>query len=214
VFTVLLALGANRRGTWGDPRQTLARALRELPTVGVEIRGTSAIYRTDPLGRVPQERYLNAVINVEFHGPPLVLLRRLKGLERRAGRRMGPRWGPRALDIDILDFRGLRRGWPRGRQRATLMLPHPELERRAFVLLPLLEVAPAWRHPALGVPARWLALRLPKRARAGVQRLDFMAGACDMNEARGQPSAADRHGFGVRVPVSRRQGNPGKAGYA
>src|SRR5262249_8436131 len=86
-------------------------------------------------------------------------LRLVKGLERQAGRRLGQTWGPRPLDIDILDFGGRRLGWPPGRhRRGRLILPHPEAHRRAFVLVPVADIAPAWRHPVLGAtPARPLA---------------------------------------------------------
>ena len=100
----------------------------------------------------PQPRYLNAVVLVEAYIAPGALLRLLKRIERRAGGRLGARnGGPRPLDIDILDYGGRRIGRPpRRRQRGRLILPHPEMHRRAFVLVPLLEVAPAWRHPRSG----------------------------------------------------------------
>jgi 2-amino-4-hydroxy-6-hydroxymethyldihydropteridine diphosphokinase len=89
------------------------------------------------------------------------MLRLLKRIERRAGRRLGRRWGPRPLDIDILDYRGTRIGWPpRRREPGRLILPHPEMHRRVFVLVPLLEIAPHWRHPILGLGARALLSHL------------------------------------------------------
>jgi 2-amino-4-hydroxy-6-hydroxymethyldihydropteridine diphosphokinase len=72
---------------------------------------------------------------------------RLKLLERQAGRRRGVRWGARPLDIDIIDYDGLRYGRPRQRTRNGLTLPHPEMHRRPFVVMPLAEIAPTWRHP-------------------------------------------------------------------
>jgi 2-amino-4-hydroxy-6-hydroxymethyldihydropteridine diphosphokinase len=112
---------------------------------------------------------------------PAALLRTLKRIERRAGRRLGRHWGPRQLDIDVLDFGGRQIGNPHGhRRRGQLQLPHPEMHRRAFVLLPLREVAPSWRHPRLGLTVSALLARLPPRDRAGVRRLlDSPSITCD-----------------------------------
>ena len=144
--------------------------------------GRSKIYATAPLGPGRQAPYLNAVLLLEADVAPAALLRLLKGLERRAGRRFGPRWGPRCLDIDVLDYGGRRVGWPpRRRERGRLVLPHPEMHRRAFVLVPLLEIAPplapsgAWRRR----PARSRPVRSPRRAPASGKALDFAAPACD-----------------------------------
>jgi 2-amino-4-hydroxy-6-hydroxymethyldihydropteridine diphosphokinase len=121
----------------------------------------SRVFSTAPQGPGLQVRYLNAVALVAAPLPPAALLRLLKRIERDAGRRSGPKWGPRPLDLDILDYGGWRIGWPpRRRQRGQLILPHPEMDARAFVLVPLLEVAPHWRHPVLGLGVRALLARL------------------------------------------------------
>jgi 2-amino-4-hydroxy-6-hydroxymethyldihydropteridine diphosphokinase len=97
---------------------------------------------------------------------PAALLRLVKRLEYKAGRRFARRWSPRPLDIDVLDYGGRQIGWPvRGRERGRLILPHPEMHQRAFVLVPLLEVAPHWRHPVLGVGAERLLHDLNRNAR-------------------------------------------------
>jgi 2-amino-4-hydroxy-6-hydroxymethyldihydropteridine diphosphokinase len=181
VSTLLLALGANLAGPWGSPSQTLRRTQRELTCAGLRILASSHIYDTAPLGPGRQAPYLNAVLLLRAHIAPAALLRLIKRIERRAGRRLGTRWGPRSLDIDILDYGGRRLGWPqRGRQRGRLILPHPEMHTRPFVLVPLLEVDPHWRHPALAVAGRTLLSRLGRERRRGIRRsLDFAASACD-----------------------------------
>jgi 2-amino-4-hydroxy-6-hydroxymethyldihydropteridine diphosphokinase len=79
-----------------------------------------------------------------------MLLRTFKQLERAAGRRFGRHWGPRPLDLDIIDVRGTVLNWPPlHRVRGGLILPHPEMAARAFVLVPLKEIAPHWHHPGL-----------------------------------------------------------------
>jgi 2-amino-4-hydroxy-6-hydroxymethyldihydropteridine diphosphokinase len=112
---------------------------------------------------------------------PARLLRLLKHIERRAGRKLAPPLSPRPVDIDILDFGGRRLNWPAlRRERGRLVLPHPLLHVRSFVLVPLAEVAPTWRHPVLGYQARTLLARLPAKVRSGVrQALDFRIRACE-----------------------------------
>lgn len=170
---LLLALGANEPGSWGAPRESLARALSALSEAGIVIERASHIYRTLPVGSGRQPSYLNAVV-VARSGAfgPTGLLRLLKTLERRAGRRVSPPLRPRPLDIDLLDLGGRRLNWPaRGRRRRGLVLPHPLLDQRAFVLVPLLDVAPHWCHPVLGVRAKTLLARLGRPAMRGVHKL-------------------------------------------
>ena len=183
MINTFLALGANVAGRWGPPHQTLARACQELAQKGIRITTRSHAYWTAPLGLGRQPPYVNAVIAVELPGSPVQLLVAVQRLERQAGRRFGRHWGPRALDIDILDCGGRKLGWPpRRRHRGRLILPHPEMHRRAFVLIPLLEIAPAWRHPVGGERGSHLLLRLGAKDRAGVrQSLDFTAWPCDKN---------------------------------
>jgi len=181
VPTLLLALGANMPGTWGAPDETLARTQRELGTAGLRILRVSRLYATMPVGPGRQQRYLNAVLVATASMAPAALLRRIKQIERCAGRRLGQHWGPRCLDLDLLDFGGRRLGWPpRRREKGRLILPHPEMHRRAFVLVPLLEVDRHWWHPAIGLPGRVLLQRLAPASRAGIRQiLDFAQPACD-----------------------------------
>jgi 2-amino-4-hydroxy-6-hydroxymethyldihydropteridine diphosphokinase len=105
---------------------------------------------------------------IGIHGSigPGALLRLLKRLERRAGRRMCGHWKPRPLDLDILDFGGRIIGRrSRNRVAGRLLLPHPELHRRGFVLVPLMAAAPGWRHPVGGAHARQILARTRGLAR-------------------------------------------------
>jgi 2-amino-4-hydroxy-6-hydroxymethyldihydropteridine diphosphokinase len=158
----LVGFGANCPGPWGTPAETIARAWHEMAREGVTVEAVSALYETAAVGRAGQPPYVNAVALIDTHLSASALLRLLKGIERRAGRRGGSPWGPRTLDIDILDHKGLIRHW-RGRSpcfaRAglrPLVLPHPWVHRRPFMLQPLLDVAPKWRHPALKQSAQAL----------------------------------------------------------
>ena len=171
---VFVALGGNETGTWGDPVAAFAHAVGMLERYHVQVVAQSRIYSTSPSGGGRQGRYTNAVIAVRSPYPPAYLLRLFKRIERDAGRRTGRVWGPRPLDLDIVDFGGRVIGWPCRRRAANrLVLPHPEMHARAFVLVPLMDIAPHWRHPGLGQSARQLLARC--RSRSGNVRylLDF-----------------------------------------
>lgn len=181
-MAILLGLGANVAGRWGAPPQTLARAVGELSKAGFALVQCSSLYSTAPVGPGRQTRYLNAVIQVRGGKKSLcALLRIAKRLEWQAGRRAGRHWGPRPLDIDILACgRSVTAPSRAPRRIGRLILPHPEMHRRAFVLQPLLEIAPTWRHPRFGVGAGRLLARLPTRERAQVVPvLDSAGWACE-----------------------------------
>lgn len=181
VKALLLAFGSNMPGVWGSSRATLSRACRELANRGVRIVRCSSLYATRPVGGGRQPHYLNAVALAESSLAPAQLLRLLKQLERSAGRKLRPRMRARPLDIDILDFGGRRVGRPAATRRpGQLVLPHPEMQGRAFVLRPLLDVAPHWHHPGSRRSARALLERIGGAVRAGVhQALDFTANPCE-----------------------------------
>ncbi|MGD9804681.1 MAG: 2-amino-4-hydroxy-6-hydroxymethyldihydropteridine diphosphokinase [Hyphomicrobiaceae bacterium] len=169
--TIWVGIGANIGGNWGAPRDTFDRVLAELGLCGFSMVVRSSLYLTPPFGRTGQPRFLNAVFGMRGSVAPSSLLRLVKRLEVRAGRRANGRWGPRPLDIDILDFGGRVIGRPAAaRVPGGLVLPHPELAWRGFVLVPLVEVAPRWRHPRLNVSAETLLRHRPGLDR-GIQQL-------------------------------------------
>jgi 2-amino-4-hydroxy-6-hydroxymethyldihydropteridine diphosphokinase len=171
---VLVGLGANCPGPWGTPDETLHRALDEMAGRGVQIETVSPLYQTAALGPAGQPPYLNQVAVLATPLPAPALLRLLKEIEREAGRRGGRPWGARTLDLDILDYKGRVVGWAHGGKQAPrervrpLVLPHPQIENRPFVLKPLLDVAPNWRHPALNLSVRQLWRQVPKRGQGSV----------------------------------------------
>lgn len=143
-----VALGSNL----GDSRATLvgaAEALAALP--GSRLAGISRIYRTPPWGRRDQPDFLNAVVRLRTTLEPHDLLDALMAIERRFGRmRDGERWGPRTLDLDLLHVDGVVLDEPQ------LTLPHPRMGERAFVLLPLADLAPELELPGQGRVAELL----------------------------------------------------------
>jgi 2-amino-4-hydroxy-6-hydroxymethyldihydropteridine diphosphokinase len=178
---LLLALGGNTPGRWGSPRESFVRAVKELGAAGVTVVESSLLYRTTAVGGGRQAAYLNAVLVAKAALAPGSLLRLVKRFERQAGRKATPPMQPRPLDIDILDYGGRRLNWPcRQRERGRLVLPHPLLDKRGFVLVPLMEIAPRWAHPVLGSRPRTLLARLGPGAQRGVRRtLDFRLRTCE-----------------------------------
>lgn len=149
--TYLVAIGSNRCGIHGRPRDEVRAAISQLEGVVT----CSAIVESAPLGPSIR-RFANAGVAIETSDAPPVLLARLKALERAFGRRRGRRWGARVLDLDIVL-------WSRGCWgEAGLVVPHVAFRERRFVLAPLADIAPGWRDPVTGRTLRQLAGRLAK----------------------------------------------------
>jgi 2-amino-4-hydroxy-6-hydroxymethyldihydropteridine diphosphokinase len=133
VTRAYVALGANL----GDREESIRRAVELLGATRV-----STVIETEPWGYADQPRFLNAVAELETDESPRELLDRLLEIERDLGRtREGPRYGPRTIDLDLLVYGDEERDEP------GLVVPHPRLHERAFVLEPLAELAPELRHP-------------------------------------------------------------------
>ena len=175
--SVLVALGSNLASAAGGPQQTLQAALGLMPAFGLRVRIRSPFYRTPSLKEDTQSDYVNSLVEVETALPPKALLALLHRIEDQFGRVRRDRWGPRTLDLDLLYYRGLivpaagRRGPEAGIGPLPLALPHPALAERAFVLLPLRDVAPGWRHPVTGVSVDALIRSLPADALRGIEWL-------------------------------------------
>ena len=134
-----IGLGSNV----GDRLGALRRALSLLKTKGIETLKKSDVFETPPVGLSEQPKFLNACVLVETSMGPQLLLAQLKEIEAAIGRQDRAHWGPREIDLDILYIGDLviRDG--------ELEIPHPRMHERAFVLLPLSQIAPHWRHPIL-----------------------------------------------------------------
>ncbi|MBF9232326.1 2-amino-4-hydroxy-6-hydroxymethyldihydropteridine diphosphokinase [Microvirga alba] len=129
---VALSLGSNM----GDKRGNIAKALSALDEGGARIVARSADYRTAPWGPVAQDWFVNACVVAETDLPPTDLLALCRRVEQQLGRIREVRWGPRIIDIDILTYDGATV------DDSGLTIPHPHLQERAFVLVPLAEIAP------------------------------------------------------------------------
>ncbi|HEX7817006.1 2-amino-4-hydroxy-6-hydroxymethyldihydropteridine diphosphokinase [Dyella sp.] len=137
-----VGLGSNL----GDSRQQLLDAMETLGSLpGTCVRLRSRLYHTPPWGVLEQPPFVNAAVALDTSLAPLALLDELLAIERAAGRtRDGERWGPRTLDLDLLHMPGV------ALDNERLTLPHPRVGERAFVLLPLRDIAPQLELPGLG----------------------------------------------------------------
>ncbi len=143
---ILIALGSNISGPWGTPLEALQRACVALNTFPLRLVRVSKIIETLPFGVLNQPNFVNAVAIVDTALSPDALIKKLHMIEHQAGRRRRRRWGPRCLDLDILDYHGQLRPHKAANDKA-LVLPHPSIAERSFVLGPVAEIAPKWKHP-------------------------------------------------------------------
>ncbi|MDE4132926.1 2-amino-4-hydroxy-6-hydroxymethyldihydropteridine diphosphokinase [Phaeobacter sp. QD34_3] len=172
----LIALGGNLTRHDLLPQDILAAAVADLAVEAGDLTAVSRFFRTPcfPAGAGPD--YVNAVVELETDLSASALLERLHGIEARHARKRVQRWGMRTLDLDLLSFDdrvlpdarsyGHWRDLPLERQMQEapdqLILPHPRLQDRAFVLVPLCDIAPGWCHPVLKKTAAEMRDALPK----------------------------------------------------
>ncbi len=152
--TVYFSIGSNL----GDRQANLQAAVDALAARGVRVLRCSPVYETEPLEFKNQGWFLNAAVEAETELFPQQLLGRTQAIERELGRRTGPRNGPRVIDIDVLLIGRFLISTPR------LVVPHPRLAERRFVLEPLADLAPELRHPALGKSMRELLAEVRDQA--------------------------------------------------
>ena len=138
----------------GDRLAHIQNAIHILSeTEGITLQKISSLYKTDPVGYEEQAQFLNGVAAIQTSLSPLSLLHTLKDIETAVGRQHRIRWGPREIDLDILIYGDL------CVQTEKLVVPHPEMHLRGFVLVPLAEIAPDLVHPVFQVSIQTLLNR-------------------------------------------------------
>ena len=162
---IYLALGSNLSGDFADSQQLIAAAIDNLPLCGAHVVARAPLYRSQAIGPKidgqGQGDYINTAVAVRSVVPAVGLLQRLHALEAAFGRQRRIKWGPRTLDIDILSYHD-------EIHAHMAQIPHPRMASRAFVLYPLRDIAPGWRHPQSGEPIDALIKRLPTAMRQGL----------------------------------------------
>ncbi|MEZ5813714.1 MAG: 2-amino-4-hydroxy-6-hydroxymethyldihydropteridine diphosphokinase [Alphaproteobacteria bacterium] len=153
---ILIGLGANLPSRFGGPEDTLRAAVSTIRAEGVRVVKESSVWLSAPVPVSDQPWYRNAVIAVQTDMGAFELLKCLQRIEGDFGRERSVRNAPRVLDLDLLAYRDV------VIEGEGLRLPHPRMEGRAFVLMPLAEVAPRWRHPVTGMFVQDLIEKLPE----------------------------------------------------
>jgi len=153
---IFLSLGSNI----GNRLLNLQQAIDILQNVnGLSIKQFSSVYETEPVGYTLQPDFLNMVIESEYDKTPEILLQEIKSIEKTIGRESQFHWGPRNIDIDVLYFNSLIF------ESCYLIIPHPEIRRRLFVLEPLFEIAPTFKCPVSQLTMQELRNICPDRNR-------------------------------------------------
>ncbi|MEM7269186.1 MAG: 2-amino-4-hydroxy-6-hydroxymethyldihydropteridine diphosphokinase [Pseudomonadota bacterium] len=178
----LIALGANVNSTLGGPLETLKFALKLLKSWGIHVIRVSKWRSTPAFPAESGPDFVNGAAAVKCNLTPFEILEALHAVENEVGRERRKRWGPRVCDLDLLALgervlpseAELRRwidltGEAAQTTPETLLLPHPRMHERGFVLAPLADIAPDWRHPILGRTVTEMLADLPPEALEGIE---------------------------------------------
>lgn len=178
----LIALGSNQSSVVGWPADTVVKSLEVLENMAVQVVAVSPLYSTHayPAGSGPN--FVNTTARIRFGGEADQILAILHAVEAELGRERINRWGPRTVDLDLIAmgdtvlpdaeiqtvWRELAIEQQSVRAPKELILPHPRLQDRAFVLVPLADIAPDWRHPLIGKTVQEMLNDLPEADKKGV----------------------------------------------
>lgn len=157
---ILVGLSANLPSRFGEPADSFSAALKALQDRNIQILAQSRIWLSAPVPVSDQPWYHNAVIQVGTNKDPLALLRVLQDIEQDFGRVRRERNEARVIDLDLLTYND------QTMNEEALILPHPRMDERAFVLLPIMDIAPRWVHPVSRVSLKELLARVPKEQKA------------------------------------------------
>ncbi len=179
----IVAIGSNEEQAFGGAREIVKAAPDALERAGLKVRAQSELFETPcfPAGYGPD--FVNSVVVLDTDRSPVEILRILHRTEADFRRKREKRWGPRTLDLDLIAIGGAvlpdpatQRHWMElgleAQLRATperLILPHPRLQERAFVLIPMAQLVPGWRHPLTGKSVKQMLDALPEAEKAAIR---------------------------------------------
>lgn len=147
---ILIGLGANLESKFGQPESTISHVMDVFPEYGISVLSKSSIWKTAPMPMSDQPWYKNAVCSVHTEYNPHELLKAINQIEKDFGRVRSIQDAPRVIDLDILCYNDLHI------VEGNLEIPHPRMCERAFVLYPLIEIQPNWKHPITNLPIDFL----------------------------------------------------------
>ena len=176
---ILIGLGSNLSGPeFGSPRRVLEAALAAMPDRGITVRYLSSFYESEPVPKSDQPWFVNAVAAVETELPPAELLHSLHDIEADLGRKRRIRWEARIIDLDIIAYGdqilpSLALWSQKAKDIAPneIIIPHPRLHERLFVLKPLMDICPDWIHPVSGKTAAALMTHVEEDQKQTLRRM-------------------------------------------
>jgi len=157
---ILIALGANLPSNYGRPDETILAAQKVMDEQGIHVVQSSRIWLTAPVPVSDQPWYHNAVVQVETSLSPYALLEMLQSIENDFGRVRTVRNAPRLLDLDLIAYHD------RILDKPDLIVPHPRMHERAFVLMPLQDIVSSWTHPVYGFDLSDMIAKIPDEQKA------------------------------------------------
>lgn len=158
---IIIALGANLPSEYGTPEETLYKSIESIEARGIDVIARSSAWLTAPVPVSDQPWYRNAVIGVRSDMNAFDLMTALHDIEEEFGRVRSVRNAPRVLDLDLIAYDD-----EIIEEEGGLIVPHPRMYQRAFVLMPLAEIAPDWVHPVLHAPLSALIAEIPETQKA------------------------------------------------
>ena len=168
---ILIGLGSNLCGAeFSNPREVLVAALKEMADCGIAVKKLSRFYESEPVPKSDQPWFVNAVVAVETELSAESLLHKLHEIEANLGRERRIKWEARIIDLDIIGYEKQilpsAALWPAG----PIIIPHPRLHERLFVLYPLRDICPDWKHPVLDKTAGELIHEVENKTEQGLIR--------------------------------------------
>ena len=161
---IFLGIGSNLDSKFGDRYNNIRRTLKLIQEEKIVVKKISKFYETPSYPNKKNPKFINIVIEIEYNLDPEMLLKKIFLIEKKMERKRNTKNEPRTCDIDIIDFKGLIKN------QKNVVLPHPKMYKRNFVLFPLKEINPQWIHPILNKKIDFFINNLSQIARNEITR--------------------------------------------